>query len=164
MIEAVAKHIPELSDAHLDELLARHAPWFIGSSSDVEWRTLVHFEKHLVDSFGSGRIWLAGDAAHLAPPAGVLSMNVGMVEVADLADKLSSDTDDDARQKRLEAYNLDRVLEWRRLLDVDHTITRRDAEADWLMSHRESIVGNIPASGQTFDQVLEQLHLAESVA
>jgi 2-polyprenyl-6-methoxyphenol hydroxylase-like FAD-dependent oxidoreductase len=56
----------EMSNTHLDHLLYEHAPWFIGSSKDVRWRAKVRFEKHMAESFGSGRIWLVGDAAHLA--------------------------------------------------------------------------------------------------
>ena len=164
MIDPKAQETVELSDTHLDHLLRRHAPWFIGSSKEVKWRVMVHFEKRLAESFGSQRIWLAGDAAHMAPPAGILSMNVGMLEAADLAEKLSSELSPEGRQFRLDAYNLDRVNEWRRLLDVDHNIIGQDATAMWLLDHRANIIGNLPASGQTYAGVLQQLHLSESAA
>lgn len=164
LIDEAAQHVPELSNEHLDQLLQKHAPWFIGSSRDLKWRVMVHFEKHLADSFGNGRIWLAGDAAHMAPPAGILSMNVGMIEAADLAEKLSLDHNPAGRQFRLDAYNLDRSNEWRRLLDIDQHIVGIDPTAQWLLQHRESIIGNIPASGQSFLRVLQQLHLSDTAA
>jgi 2-polyprenyl-6-methoxyphenol hydroxylase-like FAD-dependent oxidoreductase len=124
---------------------------------------MVHFEKRLADTFGKGRIWLAGDAAHMAPPAGMLSMNEGMLEAADLADKLSSDAGDDARRFLLDAYNLDHITEWRQLLDVDNRLQGVDESAEWLLKHRSNIIGNLPASGQAYEDILEQLGLSDSV-
>lgn len=164
LIDTNAQNVEELNDAHLDQLLRQHAPWFIGSSKDVKWRIMVHFEKRLAESFGFQRIWLAGDAAHMAPPAGILSMNVGMLEAADLAEKLSAETSHEGRQFRLDAYNLDRITEWRRLLNVDQRIVGQDPTAKWLLEHKDNIIGNIPASGKTFTEVLQQLHLSETAA
>ncbi len=164
LIDSEAQNAEELNDAHLDMLLRQHAPWFIGSSKDVKWRVMVHFERRLAESFGNQRIWLAGDAAHIAPPAGILSMNVGMLEAADLAEKLSSENSSAGRQLRLDAYNLDRVADWKRLLDLDGHIEGQDPSAQWLLDNRDSIIGNIPASGQTFTEVLQQLHLKERSA
>ncbi|MFU8848035.1 MAG: FAD-dependent monooxygenase [Opitutales bacterium] len=48
----------------------------------MRWRTLVYFEQRFVESFGQGRIWLAGAAAHRTSPGGMLSMNVGVVGTA----------------------------------------------------------------------------------
>ncbi|MDQ8194528.1 FAD-dependent monooxygenase [Coraliomargarita sp. SDUM461004] len=164
MVDHAAQDSSELSNAHLDYLLSKHAPWFIGSSNDVKWRVMVHFEKHLAESFGSGRIWLAGDAAHMAAPAGVLSMNMGMLEGADLAEKLSLDSNHEGRQFRLNAYNLDRTTEWRRLFDIDQKISTDDSNGEWLLKHRNNIIGNIPISGQSYSQVLAQLKLHQTVA
>lgn len=161
-VDSDAQHVPELSNRHLNLLLKQHAPWFIGSADDVKWRAMVHFEKHLVDQFGKKRIWLAGDAAHMTPPAGMLSMNIGMHEAADLAERLSMDRSDEVRQFRLNAYNTDRSGEWRRLLDIDHRIVGHDATARWLLDHHENVVGNLPASGESLEAVLKQLHLTEA--
>jgi len=164
MFDNIAQDSSELSNTHLDHLLHQHAPWFVGSSKDVKWRVMVHFEKHLADSFGSGRVWLAGDAAHMAPPAGILSMNVGMLEAADLAEKLSAETSHEGRQFRLDAYNLDRITEWRSLLDIDQRIVGHDSDSEWLLQHRANIIGNLPASGRAYREILQQLKLSETVA
>ena len=58
-------------------LLAARAPWF-GPPRDVGWSTEVRFERRLSPQFGRGRVWLAGDAAHLTGPAGMQSMNAGL--------------------------------------------------------------------------------------
>jgi NADPH-dependent dioxygenase len=163
LIDPQAQNVPELSNEHLDQLLHRHAPWFIGSSQDVKWRVMVHFERRLAESFGQGRIWLAGDAAHMAAPAGMLSMNVGMLEAADLAEKLSSETSDTGREFRLDAYDLDRENEWHFLFDIDQKIFGNGETAEWLLQHRANLIGNLPASGQILSEVFRQLHLSDSV-
>jgi NADPH-dependent dioxygenase len=152
-----------LGDAHLDHLLRTHAPWFIGSSKDVRWRVMVHFERRLASSFGEGRIWLAGDAAHMAAPAGMLSMNVGMLEAADLANKLSQDQSESGREFRLDAYALDRENEWHSLFDIDHAIYAQDAPAEWLIAHRSNLIGSLPASGKFLNEIFRQLHLGDTV-
>lgn len=162
LIDPAAQHVPELEDSNLKALLKAHAPWFKGTVDEVQWRSMVHFEKHLVDRFGNKRIWLAGDAAHMTPPAGMLSMNIGMHEAADLATRLSNDLSDEVREFRLHAYGSDRMGEWRRLLDMDHHIIGHDTTAKWLLDHRANIIGNLPASGESLTAILKQLHLTEA--
>jgi NADPH-dependent dioxygenase len=164
LIDPAAQKSSELSDAHLAHLLKQHAPWFIGSANDVDWRVLVHFERRLAGAFGKDRIWLAGDAAHMASPAGMLSMNVGMLEAADLAGKLAQDTSVSGREFRIDAYALDRENEWHVLFDIDQQIYGLDPSADWLLQHRSNLIGNLPASGQTLNEIFRQLHLSDTVA
>jgi len=44
----------------------------------------------VADSFGRGRVWLAGDAVHVMPPNGGLGMNTGISDAADLGWKLEA--------------------------------------------------------------------------
>ncbi|MGJ8654216.1 MAG: FAD-dependent monooxygenase [Opitutaceae bacterium] len=162
MVDEAAQHAPELEDSNLKALLKAHAPWFTGTVDEVKWRTMVHFEKHLVDRFGNNRIWLAGDAAHMTPPAGMLSMNIGMHEAADLATRLSTDQSDEVREFRLHAYDNDHMGEWKRLLDINHHLIGHDTTAKWLLEHRDNIIGNLPASGESLTAILKQLHLTEA--
>ena len=120
---------------------------------------MTRFECRLANAFGKGRIWLAGDAAHTTPQASVLSMNVGIREAIDLVNCLSSAKTDSERQKALEQYNRTRKDEWQYLLDLDHHINAADTDAHWLLSHRSSLIGNIPASGETITELLAQIHL-----
>lgn len=43
----------------------------------------------IVDSYGSGRVFLAGDAAHIHSPAGGRGMNLGIEDATVLADRIS---------------------------------------------------------------------------
>src|SRR5205807_2160537 len=80
---------PVLDKEHLKSLIAERAPWSSGSIDALSWRTIVRFEERLVSRFGDGRIWLAGDSAHLARPVGVQSMNIGLLEANELAGSFS---------------------------------------------------------------------------
>ena len=123
---------------------------------------MVRFEHRLANQFGKDRIWLAGDSAHTTPAAGILSMNVGIREAFDLAEILASNETDTQRQRMLRQYNKTRLAEWKQLLDLGHTLDAADKTAQWLLGHRASLVGNIPASGETLTELLAQLHVTEA--
>lgn len=150
-----------LDRSHLDDLLAKHAPWFKGSIDELNWRSLVRFEHRLAPCFGKKRIWLAGDSAHMTPHAGILSMNVGMREAIDLVEIFSNEHTEE-HAKALADYNKHRLAEWEHLLDLDHHINAVDQTARWILSHHESLAGNIPASGETLTELLAQLHLIDA--
>lgn len=151
-----------LNRDHLDTFLAENAPWFKGSIEDLNWRMLVKFENRLANGFGHNRIWLAGDSAHMTPQAGILSMNVGMREAIDLVEILSNSNTDAARQSALADYNRHRLAEWKHLLDLDHHISAADQTARWMLAHHDSLIGNIPATGETLSELLAQLHLIDA--
>lgn len=148
---------PLLDDAHLAGFLSRHAQWFKGGVDAMSWRTLVRFEERMVESFGRGRIWLAGDAAHLTGPGGMLSMNVGMLEADDLAQRLALGADD-ARQAALATYSDERQQEWSELLDLS-AAWPEDCADPWLMEHSKRVALNLPATRTSRAALLRQFQL-----
>jgi 2-polyprenyl-6-methoxyphenol hydroxylase-like FAD-dependent oxidoreductase len=55
---------------------------------DVEWATLFRSHHRVVDTYRAGRVFLAGDAAHIHSPAGGLGMNTGIGDAVDLGWRL----------------------------------------------------------------------------
>lgn len=53
--------------------------------SEVLWQTDFNVSLRQVDSYGEGRAFLAGDAAHIHTPAGGRGMNLGIEDACDLA-------------------------------------------------------------------------------
>jgi 2-polyprenyl-6-methoxyphenol hydroxylase-like FAD-dependent oxidoreductase len=53
------------------------------------WTTAFHINERQVSRYGSGRVFLAGDAAHVHSPAGGQGMNTGMQDAFNLAWKLA---------------------------------------------------------------------------
>ena len=81
------------SDAKVRELLSAFADL---SRLEIERKTVYAFHARVADAWRRGRIFLAGDAAHMMPPFAGQGMNSGMRDAGNLAWKLAA------------------VLQWRR--------------------------------------------------
>jgi 3-(3-hydroxy-phenyl)propionate hydroxylase len=75
-----------LSDEKKNEVMRR----LIGKGDEVvtEHRTIYRVHQRVAKTFRSGRVILAGDAAHLNNPIGGLGMNAGLHDVWNLTEKL----------------------------------------------------------------------------
>ena len=62
----------------------------------------------LADSYGEGRVFIAGDAAHLVIPTGGLGMNSGVGDAIDLSWKLAATLEGWGGPKLLPAYTTER--------------------------------------------------------
>lgn len=137
---------PHLGPEAFGELVRERAPWFpLDKVADPSWAVLVRFERRLAGRFGRDRIWLAGDAAHLAGPLAVRSMNVGLREARDLADRMARVIAGQGESELLEAYNRERLMEWRWLLELE----RRGQGP-----HRvDRVLACLPASGLELEEL-----------
>jgi 2-polyprenyl-6-methoxyphenol hydroxylase-like FAD-dependent oxidoreductase len=141
----------------LRAFLRNRAPWFETPIKQIDWSATVQFERRLAGRFGQDRCWLAGDAAHQTGPAGVQSMNLGLNEAEELADKLAAILRGRASLETLENYNLERRREWQRLLGADLTPT--DQASPWVRQRAGKILTCIPASGADLVALAGQLGL-----
>ena len=146
-------------EAAISALLRRRAPWFSPEPHDLRWSIEVRFERRLAAQFGRGRVWLAGDAAHLTGPAGMQSMNAGLDEASDLAAKLvqvRSDGGDDlaARGVRPRAGRA-----WRFLLGLDGGLTPGAATPAFVAENAQRLLSCLPATGDELEALLAQLGL-----
>jgi 2-polyprenyl-6-methoxyphenol hydroxylase-like FAD-dependent oxidoreductase len=57
--------------------------------SEPEWLSTFHINERLAARYRSGRVFLAGDAAHIHSPAGGQGMNTGIQDAANLGWKLA---------------------------------------------------------------------------
>jgi hypothetical protein len=57
--------------------------------SDPQWLAIFHINERMVANYRAGRVFLAGDAAHVHSPAGGQGMNTGMQDAFNLAWKLA---------------------------------------------------------------------------
>jgi 4,5-epoxidase len=104
--------------AEVARLLGERAgcdPALIG---DPEWITSFRVHRRLADTYRSGRILLAGDAAHVHSPFGGQGMNTGIGDGENLAWKLAMVVDGTAQPELLDSYEAERrpiaadVLKW----------------------------------------------------
>jgi 2-polyprenyl-6-methoxyphenol hydroxylase-like FAD-dependent oxidoreductase len=154
-----ASPFPALETEMIESLIQERAPWFRGRVGDVRWRMAVRFESRLAESFGRHRIWLAGDAVHVTRPVGVQSMNVGLREAAELAEKVARIVRDGAPLEELERYGSDRVTEWRELLGLSGGLEPASGAGDWIRKRAGRILPCLPASGPELAQLAGQLGL-----
>ena len=110
-VQDVSQHEP--SRDYLNARIRERAPWFPEVTGTIHWTSAVVFAQRLASSFGRGRVWLAGDAAHLTSPVGVQSMNGGLAEGRALADSISAVLKDEAPLDALEEYSRTHHDRWR---------------------------------------------------
>ncbi|MBO0692415.1 MAG: 4-hydroxybenzoate 3-monooxygenase [Acidimicrobiaceae bacterium] len=72
--------------AELHRRLA-HPGWSLAEGPVVE-KSITPMRSHVVEPMRFGRLFLAGDAAHIVPPTGAKGLNLAITDVAVLADAL----------------------------------------------------------------------------
>jgi len=147
-----------LDDRKLSELAAERLPWHPAPSGRLMWSVAVRFERALADSFGRGRVWLAGDAAHLAFPFGVQSMNEGIVEARELAARCGRVLAGAEPLASLESYGSERLARWRALLapakEGAASAAAALSDAPWLTADAQAIVEVLPVGAGEAEQLL----------
>ena len=75
-----------------DQDMARQFETVVGAPVDYEMLYVGKWKQNLLlaDRYGAGRVFLAGDAAHLVIPTGGLGMNTGIGDAVDLGWKLAA--------------------------------------------------------------------------
>jgi len=74
----------------------------------VEWTSVFRFHRRLADTYRTGRVLLAGDAAHIHSPFGGQGMNTGMGDAENLAWKLALVVAGRAAESLLDTYQAER--------------------------------------------------------
>jgi 2-polyprenyl-6-methoxyphenol hydroxylase-like FAD-dependent oxidoreductase len=150
---------PHLDEAHTRELLRERAPWFEKGAMDIGWSIEVRFERRLAESFGRGRVWLAGDAAHLTGPAGMQSMNAGLAEAHDLAARVKRIRGGQAGLDLLEAYGRERLADWAFLLGRKGGLRPGAAASEFVAQNAARLLPCLPATGSDLPPLAAQLGL-----
>jgi 2-polyprenyl-6-methoxyphenol hydroxylase-like FAD-dependent oxidoreductase len=78
------------------------------AASDPVWLANFRINERKVSQYRHGRVFLAGDAAHIHSPAGGQGMNTGMQDAINLAWKLAMVVHGDARESLLDSYSPER--------------------------------------------------------
>ena len=144
----------------MHRLIGRRAPWFDANAVELDWFTVIDFQRRLAKQYGFQQCWLAGDAAHSTSPLGMQSMNVGLSEGVELAQAITAILRRDAPLDLLAEYGIESRNEWRQLLGVEGAITTTNRATPWAREHGSRILACVPASGRDLGQLLSQLGLA----
>ncbi|HEY3599732.1 MAG TPA: FAD-dependent monooxygenase [Paraburkholderia sp.] len=97
--------------------------------TDLNWSGYFHLNSRMVEQLRVGRVFLAGDSAHVHSPAGAQGMNTGIQEAFNLGWKLARVLGGGAPERLLDTYHLERHPIERDVLRQANFITHL-AEAD----------------------------------
>ncbi|MFB7941909.1 FAD-dependent monooxygenase [Streptomyces sp. NPDC056049] len=78
------------------------------TASALRWASVFRISHRIVDRYGEGRVFVAGDAAHIHPPTGAQGMNTGIQDAYNLAWKLALAVDGAASAGLLASYDAER--------------------------------------------------------
>ena len=151
---------PDASALH--ELLLARLPWYGDEILSCDWSGVAEFRQALAERFGVGRVWLAGEAAHLAGPLGVQSVNVGLDEANELARRMADALRTPGAPPFGEQYNARRTQQWRRLLGLQAHATMTSHSPEWVRRYADRLPACLPASGADLEDLLAQLGLTQT--
>jgi len=120
------------------------------------WLTRFGNAARLAERYRAGRVLLAGDAAHVHPPAGAQGLNVGLQDAFNLGWKLAAVVRGAAPHELLESYHDERHAAGERLLMQ----TRAQAELGQTDERMEPVRSLVKSIGR--NEVVRR-QLAESV-
>ncbi|MEI8196698.1 MAG: NAD(P)/FAD-dependent oxidoreductase [Phycisphaerae bacterium] len=151
---------PYLTHEDLNQYLAQRAPWFEGMIGPIAWSLAVRFERSIAQSFGCDRVFLAGDAAHLAGPVGVQSLNSGIQEAAHLASAIGHTLANPDSSGELADYADHYHTLWQHLSGVDATLQPSSRASAWVRKNLSRLLPCLPAANlEDLNVLARQLHL-----
>lgn len=103
------------SDAKISELLA---PWGGPAAMRIERKAVYRFHARTANAFSKGRVFLAGDAAHITPPFAGQGLVAGLRDAANLSWKLAWVLHGRASPKILDSYDEERRPHAKAIIDL----------------------------------------------
>ncbi|CAM5553491.1 3-(3-hydroxyphenyl)propionate hydroxylase [Streptomyces xanthochromogenes] len=148
------ERLPELSQ--IQAVVDRLAPEPTVLSR-MRWSSVFRISHRIVDRYGEGRVFVAGDAAHIHPPTGAQGMNTGIQDACNLAWKLALVLRGSAGSGLLTSYDAERRPVGEEVVgrtvrhaaegvqaDPDEPRTLMLREAQLLIDHREGPLATTP--------------------
>ncbi|MFO0875718.1 MAG: FAD-dependent monooxygenase [Phycisphaerales bacterium] len=93
-------------------------------ASDPVWLSSFRINERMVPDYRAGRVFLAGDAAHVHSPAGGQGMNTGMHDAFNLAWKLALVCRGRCSDELLESYSIERSAVAEQVLAASGRLTK----------------------------------------
>jgi 2-polyprenyl-6-methoxyphenol hydroxylase-like FAD-dependent oxidoreductase len=137
----------------------------IGGIRVVHSHWLTSFEIHhaRVPAYRWGRVFLAGDAAHIHSPAGGQGMNTGMQDAFNLAWKLAAVVGGQAGQTLLDSYEAERIPVADGVIAFTDRLTRAGTLSGVPRRIRDLVIrllSHIPAARRFMAETAEEVNVA----
>jgi hypothetical protein len=137
-----AHDVPDSAPLDLDEIreVTRLALGRDFGMHDARWMSRFHSDERQAPAYRVGRVFLAGDAAHVHTPAGGQGMNTGLQDAANLSWKLAQVVGGHAAPGLLDTYEAERHPVGRAVLRSSGGIVRLAmAERPWELALRAAL-------------------------
>ena len=95
-----------LSDAGIESRVRQVIPRL--SPSEIPVRVVYHVHQRVAATYRKGRVFLAGDAAHVNSPKGGMGLNGGLHDAVSLAGRLAKAWHERGRESELDGYEAQR--------------------------------------------------------
>ncbi|GAB2954622.1 FAD-dependent monooxygenase [Streptomyces pseudoechinosporeus] len=104
------RNVPDSAPLDLDEVkeITRLALGRDYGMHDARWMSRFHSDERQAPAYRVGRVFLAGDAAHVHTPAGGMGMNTGLQDAANLSWKLAATLNGHGPADLLDTYQAER--------------------------------------------------------
>jgi 2-polyprenyl-6-methoxyphenol hydroxylase-like FAD-dependent oxidoreductase len=120
-VGSAPRHDPTLAEAQA--IVDQRGPGEVALTDPV-WMAGFSVNERMVSDYRAGRVFLAGDAAHVHSPAGGQGMNTGMQDAFNLAWKLALVEAGAAKATLLDSYSPERAAVARQILSDSGRMTR----------------------------------------
>lgn len=131
--------------------------------TNSHWLTCFEIHHGQVAQYRHGRVFLAGDAAHIHSPAGGQGMNTGMQDAFNLAWKLAAVVNGEGGQALLDSYNAERHPVAAKVIAFSSNLTKAGTVRGGARVVRNAIlrvIASIPAVGEKMASVVEEVEVA----
>ncbi|MCA8431877.1 FAD-dependent monooxygenase [Burkholderia seminalis] len=136
------------------DAIVRHRAGVSISPSDLAWSSYFHLHSRMVDRLRHGRVFFAGDAAHVHSPAGAQGMNTGIQEAFNLGWKLARVLGAGTPERLLDTYHAERHPIERDVLRQTGFVTQMvEAERGAMRLLRDHVVPLLASFGPMRDAV-----------
>ncbi|MFE9999412.1 FAD-dependent monooxygenase [Streptomyces avermitilis] len=136
------RNVPDSEPLELDEVkeIARLALGRDYGMHDARWMSRFHSDERQAPAYRVGRVFLAGDAAHVHTPAGGQGMNTGLQDAANLGWKLAAVLNGQVGPALLDTYQAERHPVGRSVLRSSGGIVRLAmAKHPWTLAFRAAL-------------------------
>ena len=128
---------PDLELPNLQAILERRSGRTDIRLHEPEWTSLWRANIRLVDRYREGRVFLAGDAAHIHSPAGGQGMNTGIQDAHNLGWKLAA-VAKGASSSLLDSYDAERRPVAAGVLALSNTLLKQALEQKGIATRRDA--------------------------
>jgi 2-polyprenyl-6-methoxyphenol hydroxylase-like FAD-dependent oxidoreductase len=108
--------------------------------SDPAWMAWFHISHRMVEHYSKGRVFLAGDAAHIHSPAGGQGMNTGIQDAFNLGWKLALVAHGIAGPHLLSGYEAERMPVARSVVTLTDRMTRMATAHSPAVQHLRDVI------------------------